>query len=102
MSSSIHCKPSTSSLLTLQYHTTSNLLLTPRDDELNDSLGGTSSSLREQLERAAARASFQPDDTFGDIDAIIAAKRGGGEKSAPPEDHPAGYLSLVPYFTYEP
>lgn len=42
---------------------------------MGDSLGGTNSNLREQLERAAARASFQPDDTFGDIDAIIAQKR---------------------------
>eukprot|EP00604_Paraphysomonas_vestita_P004202 CAMPEP_0174822094 /NCGR_PEP_ID=MMETSP1107-20130205/13157_1 /TAXON_ID=36770 /ORGANISM="Paraphysomonas vestita, Strain GFlagA" /LENGTH=600 /DNA_ID=CAMNT_0016040107 /DNA_START=550 /DNA_END=2352 /DNA_ORIENTATION=+ len=47
--------------------------LNPEDD-LNDSLGGTNSNLREQLERAAARASFKPDDTFGDIDAILAQK----------------------------
>lgn len=45
-----------------------------REDDLNDSLGGTNSNLREQLERAAARASFKPDDTFGDIDAILAQK----------------------------
>jgi hypothetical protein len=51
-----------------------NLFTQRREDKLSESLGASSSNLREQLERAAARASFKPEDTFGDIDAIIAQK----------------------------
>jgi hypothetical protein len=58
---------------------------------LNESLGGTSSNLREQLERAAARASFRPDDTFGDIDAIIAQKaKAAPAPAAAHDDHSGG------------
>jgi serine/threonine protein kinase len=54
------------------------------DDEFGDSVGsGATLDIREQLERAVTRASFRPDDTFGDIDRQLAAK--GTPADRPPE-----------------
>jgi hypothetical protein len=59
------------------------------EEDLGESLGGTNSNLREQLERAAARASFKPDDTFSDIDAIIAQKAKAAPVVSTPRDDPS-------------
>ena len=62
------------------------------EDDFADSLGsGGTLDIREQLERAVTRASFRPDDTFGDIERQLAAKRGGaGAAPGPPDTHRSG------------
>jgi len=74
------------------------LSITISDEELSESIGesGNSGDIRQQLERVAARASYRPNDTLGDIDSRLAAKRYGKdsrEGSSSPSSGNQGYSS---------
>jgi hypothetical protein len=45
------------------------------DEELNESMSAGNDDIVQQLNRAVARASINPEDTMGNIDAQIAARR---------------------------